>query len=223
MKILITGTSSGIGKACALRFLSDGHEVYGLDLNDCDIINPQYHHFIVDIKDKDSLPEINDIEVLFNNAGLQNSSSDIDNNLKGTMNVTEKYISNNDSLKAVLFNASASAKSGQEFPEYVASKSGLIGYMRNAAIRLAPKKVVVNSISFGGVIDDLNKPVMEDKEMWEKIMKVTPLKKWTTIEEAVDWVYFLTIKNKSMSGQDVLVDNGEKDLNPTFVWPDFSL
>ena len=139
------------------------------------------------------------------------------------MNVTEKYISNNNSLKAVLFNTSASAKSGQEFPEYVASKSGLIGYMRNVAIRLAPKKVVVNSVSFGGVIDDLNKPVMEDKEMWEKIMKVTPLKKWTTIEEAVDWVYFLTIKNKSMSGQDVLVDNGEKDLNPTFVWPDFSL
>ena len=31
MKILITGTSRGIGKAIAEKFLSEGHEVIGLD------------------------------------------------------------------------------------------------------------------------------------------------------------------------------------------------
>lgn len=31
MKILITGTSSGIGKGCAEFFLKKGHEVYGFD------------------------------------------------------------------------------------------------------------------------------------------------------------------------------------------------
>ena len=223
MKILVTGSSNGIGKACASKYLENGHEVYGLDLEEATIINPHYHHFVCDIKDKKSLPDIKDIEVIFNNAGKQNSGEDIDNNLKGSINVTEKYIESNKKLVSILFNASSSANSGQEFPEYVASKSGLIGYMRNVAIRLAPQKVVVNSLSLGGVIDDLNKPVMEDKKLWENIMKVTPLKKWMTLDEVADWVYFLTITNKSMSGQDIVIDNGEKDLNPTFVWPDYHL
>jgi 3-oxoacyl-[acyl-carrier protein] reductase len=52
-------------------------------------------------------------------------------------------------------------------------------------------------------------------------MDVTPLKKWVSLEEAAEWVYFLTVINKSCSGQDVLIDNGEKDLNCTFVWPNF--
>jgi 3-oxoacyl-[acyl-carrier protein] reductase len=30
----------------------------------------------------------------------------------------------------------------------------------------------------------------------------------------------MTVVNKNCTGQDILVDNGEKDLNSTFVWPD---
>ena len=50
-------------------------------------------------------------------------------------------------------------------------------------------------------------------------MKATPMKKWMSESEVCDWVYFLTIVNKSMSGQDILIDNGEYNLNSTFVWP----
>ena len=218
MKIIITGSSGGIGSAVASRFLSLGHTVYGIDTAPSVIDDPGYIHFIADIKDVRSLPDITDADIIFNNAGTQNSEDDIDNNLKGAINVTEKYIGC-ENLRSVLFNASASAVSGQEFPVYAASKAGLVGYMRNVAIRLAPRGVTVNAISLGGVYTSLNDPVVNDPESWEKIMAVTPLKKWMTADEAADWVVFLTVTNRSMSGQNLLIDNGEHGLIPTFVWP----
>lgn len=217
MKVLITGSSGGIGSAAAQRFLSLGHEVCGIDIRPASVSHPAYTHFIADVKDAASLPEIGSVGIIFNNAGTQNSDDDIGNNLKGAINVTEKYMSSPE-LVSVLFNASASAVSGQEFPVYTASKAGLLGYMKNTAIRLAPRKVTVNAISLGGVYTPLNDPVVNDPECWEAIMKVTPLKKWMTVDEVADWVVFLTTVNRSMSGQNVLIDNGEYELNPTFVW-----
>ena len=218
-KILITGTSNGIGKAVALRFLKEGYEVYGLDLLEASIKDIHYHHYICDISKEDTLPEIRDINYLFNNAGKQNSEDDITNNLKGSINVTKKYAYQNKALRAVLFNCSSSAHTGFEFDEYSASKGGLLTYMKYAAHSLAPLGVLVNSISLGGVLTDSNKPVMDDPNLWKSIMDVTPLKKWMSEEEVCDWVYFLLIINKSMSGQDIVIDNGEKDLNCTFKWP----
>ena len=58
------------------------------------------------------------------------------------------------------------------------------------------------------------------RALWKKIMDVTPLGKWATVDEIADWVIFLTLTNRSMSGQNLLIDNGEKDLYPTFVWKD---
>lgn len=220
MKIIVTGTSRGIGKRAAERYITEGHFVYGIDKNDGVIESENYKHFKADIRYKDRLPDITDAEVLFNNAGLQNSEDDIENNLKGTINVTEKYIQSNKSLKSILFNASASAVTGQEFPVYSASKAGLIGYMKNTAIRLAPRGVTVNAISLGGVYTPLNDVVVNDKECFQKIMDVTPLKKWMTADEVADWVLFLTLTNRSMSGQNLLIDNGEYDLNYRFVWKD---
>ncbi len=218
MKILITGTSKGIGLALAKRYLEQGHEVFGLDLLESSINDNNYHHFIVDVSKKNKLPDIEGIEVLINNAGLQNCKDDIDNNLKSAIYVTEKY-GFNSRIKSILFNASASSRSGFEFPEYVASKAGMVGYMKNVASRLAPYGVTVNSISLGGVITESNGPVMQDEESWQKIMDATPMKKWMTESEVCDWVYFLTMVNKSMSGEDIFIDNGEYNLNSTFVWP----
>ena len=217
MKVLITGSSKGIGQAVANKFLECSHEVVGIDLLPASINHKNYTHYIADVSKKNTLPNIKDVEIIFNNAGKQNDH-DISNNLIGSMNVTEKYAFQ-DKIKSVLFNASASARSGFEFPEYVASKAGVVGYMKNVATRLAEFGATANSISLGGVLTDSNAPVMEDEESWNQIMDATPLKKWATLNEVADWVYFLTIVNKSASGQDILIDNGEFNLNSTFVWP----
>lgn len=223
MKILITGTARGIGRAAALKFLSLGHEVHGIDVAEATIEHPKYLHYIADIRQAASLPDIRDVDILFNNAGVQQGEDDIATNLMGTINVTEKYIACSPALKSILFNASASSVSGQEFPHYVAGKAGVVGYMRNVAIRTAPRGVTCNAISLGGVLTESNDEVMRDPAMWQSIMDVTPMKKWTTLDEVSEWVVFLTLVNRSMSGQNLLIDNGEKDLNPTFVWPGWML
>lgn len=218
MKILITGSSKGIGLAVSNYFLLKGFDVIGIDILPPSINNPHYQHFICDISNKNNLPDIGDIDYLFNNAGLQNSNDDITNNLVGTINVTKKY-GFQKTIKSMLFNASASARNGFEFDQYVASKAGVVGYMKHVASLLAKQGVTCNSISLGGVITDSNKEVVDDPKLWKQIMDVTPLKKWMSLDEVCEWVYFLLVTNKSMSGQDLLIDNGENDLNNTFVWP----
>ena len=129
MKVLITGTSNGIGKSIAQKFLNCGHEVTGIDIAPSPFNNCRYTHIQADILTGE-LPKIQGVEILINNAGVQDSGKDIDINLKGTIRITEKYAFQRD-IKSVLFIASASGRTGSEFPEYCASKGGMIAYMKN--------------------------------------------------------------------------------------------
>ncbi len=219
MRALITGSASGIGYATAKLFLDRGVEVFGLDIKSCDIEHKNYTHIIADISEPKTLPQIENIDILINNAGVQDSVDDIAINLKGTINVTEKY-GIREGIKSILNVASASAHTGAEFPYYSASKGGMLSYTKNVAIRVAKYGATCNSISPGGVTTELNKPVMEDEALWADIMRVTPLKKWASAEEIAKWIYFLTVINKSCTGEDILIDNGETHLNATFIWPE---
>lgn len=215
MKVVITGTTQGIGRAVALKFLAEGHLVIGIDKQSSSIAHPNYEHCICDVYDG-KLPDISDVEILVNNAGEQDGGRDIDVNLKGAIKVTEKYALQ-PKIKSVVFVASASARSGAEFPEYAASKGGLVAYMKNVALRISHYGATSNSLSPGGVTTSLNDRVMNDPELWAQIMDETPLKKWATAEEIAEWVYFVAVVNKSMTAEDILIDNGEY-MNAKFIW-----
>ncbi|MBQ4272896.1 MAG: SDR family oxidoreductase, partial [Clostridia bacterium] len=150
-----------------------------------------------------------------NNAGTQNEA-DIDINLKALVHVTEKYGVQSD-IKSILNIGSASAHTGSEFPEYVASKGGVMSYTKNVAQRVAKFGATCNSLDPGGVLTPLNDCVVNDAELWTQIMDQTPLKRWATAEEIAEWAYFLTVTNKFATGQNILVDGGES-INYHFVW-----
>ena len=199
MKVLITGTASGIGKGCAEFFLKENHEVYGFDKNISSIQHPKYTHFCLDIRDKSSYPEIGQVDILINNAGVQNGD-DIDVNLKGTISVTEHY-GIHPNIYSIIMIGSASGHTGSEFPEYAASKGGVLAYTKNVAMRIAPYQATCNSLDFGGVMTEL-----------------TPLKRWMSVEEAAEWIYFMAVKNRFCTGQNILIDGLEAG-NCNFIWP----
>ena len=217
MKILITGTTQGIGQAIAKLFLKKGHEVIGIDRQPSSISDENYTHYICDVRDRARLPEIKNVNILINNAGTQNEE-DIDINLKGLIGITEKY-GIQEQIHSVLNIGSASAHTGAEFPEYCASKGGVLAYTKNVAMRIAKFGATCNSLDPGGVLTPLNECVMNDPLLWEQIMNETPLKKWATPEEIAEWAYFLTVVNTFCTGQCILVDGGES-INYHFIWKD---
>ena len=217
MKVLITGTSQGIGKAIAEYFLKEGHSVIGIDRQRASIESQNYRHVECDVRDRDNLPEISDVDILINNAGTQNED-DIDINLKALIYITEKYgVQAN--IKSILNIGSASAHTGAEFPEYCASKGGVLAYTKNVAIRVAKYGATCNSLDPGGVLTPLNECVINEPTLWSQIMDETPLKRWATTEEIAQWAYFLTVTNKFCTGQNILVDGGES-INYHFIWKD---
>ena len=217
MKILITGTSQGIGKAIAGLFLKNGHEVIGIDRVDSSLSAVNYTHIRCDIRDLDKMPDIQDVEILINNAGTQNEE-DIDINLKSLIRVTEKYgVQGN--IKSILNIGSASGHTGSEFPEYCASKGGVIAYTKNIALRVAQYGATCNSLDPGGVITPLNECVINDPGLWKEIMDQTPLKRWASADEIAAWAYFLTVENRFCTGQSIVVDGGES-INSRFIWPE---
>ena len=216
MKVLITGTSQGIGKAIASIFLENGHDVIGIDRNEASISHDSYQHLLHDVRDIENIPEMEDIQILINNAGTQNED-DIEINLRSLIRLTEKYgIQKN--VKSILNVGSASGHTGAEFPEYCASKGGVIAYTKNVAQRVAEFGATCNSIDPGGVLTPLNDCVINDPQLWQEIMDQTPLKRWATPEEIAQWAYFMTVTNTFCTGQCIVIDGGES-INSHFVWP----
>lgn len=217
MNVLITGTSSGIGRAAAVFFLEKGFSVWGFDIKEGTIDADGYTHYMLDVRRPQDFPEGLQPDILVNCAGVQDSGDDIGVNLKGVINVTERYAFGNPNIKAVVHVGSASAHTGSEFPEYAASKGGLLAYTKNVANRLAPQ-ATCNSIDPGGVLTDLNKPVTDDPALWNRVMELTPMKRWAQPEEIAEWIWFVAVRNRFMTGQNLLIDGGEAG-RTEFIWP----
>ena len=215
MNILISGTSSGIGQATALKFLKEGHHVFGVDWNDSTIEDQNYTHYKKDIRDTD-LPKLDDIDIIVANAGVQDEKDAVSINMNGTIHFVNNYLDSK-ALKSILFVISSSARNGAEFPFYSASKGGLLAYSKHLANSLAKQGILVNSISPGGVVTPLNKHILENKKLYDEVKNETLLNKWATAEEIAEWIYFITVINKSMTGEDILIDNGEI-LKSNFIW-----
>lgn len=215
MNVIISGTSHGIGRAVAQKFLQEGHVVWGFDVCDATIRHKRYTHVLHDVRDG-AFPKVPDPHVVVSNAGTLEETDAIDVNLKGSIRFVEHFVTSQ-ALRSIVFVASASARNGAEFPLYVASKAGIVGYMKNLALSVAKRGVTCNSISPGGVITSANRHILQNLELYAAVKAETLLGKWAQPSEVADLAYYLAVTNKSITGEDILIDNGEM-LKSNFIW-----
>ena len=215
-KVLITGTSSGIGRDSAKLFLERGYEVYAFDIRPPVIEHENYHHYICDVSKPEMFPELPNMDYVINNAGTIYEKDSIAVNLMGYVNIAEKYAFN-PNIKAVLNVGSISGTDGLDTPLYSASQGGRISYTKNLMLRLSKEyKAPVNILCFGAVMTGLEPKLYAQDDLVQAVANESVLKKWIQPEEAAEWVYFMTVVNKSMVGQVLLVDNGEST-NRNFI------
>lgn len=74
----------------------------------------------------------------------------------------------------------------------------------------------VNCISPGAVLTNLEPDIYSNPTLVKAITEENILKKWIMPYEIAQWIYFVAVTNKSMTGQDILIDAGE-EANYNFI------
>jgi len=179
--VLITGTSRGIGKATAVKFLKEGWKVIGTSTTGkSGIKHPEYKTLKLDLSQKQSITNFVSqvyelkvkIDVLVNNAGIilnwenemiatQVLRDTLEVNLIGTIDLTQKLIPLISDGGHVI-NISSAAGSLNEVDRlgdysgtYQISKVGLNMYSRVLAVSLKSRKITVSSLDPGWVKTDM--------------------------------------------------------------------
>jgi 3-oxoacyl-[acyl-carrier protein] reductase len=185
MIILITGTSRGIGKYLAGRFLETGHTVIGFCRSECDIANKNFYHFAADVTDEKAIvralgevrKQFGYIDVLINNAGIaamnhfcltpiETAKRVMNVNFFGTFLMTRecsKLLRKSKNARIVNFSTVAVPLNLEGEASYAASKAAIESLTRTTAKELSKYGITVNAVGPVPVKTALIAGVPEDK------------------------------------------------------------
>lgn len=220
---LITGTASGMGKAVAEKFLSQGWQVIGVDLGAQQSVD-DFIAVKADITDLDALRAAvtdklagRELSAVVNAAGvfpvsnLNSYSTELyrrifDINVLGTINVAR--IGQDCMAKqggSMVFFASVDAFAvSQNQLLYSASKAAVVSLTKSLAIELVDSGVVVNTIAPGWVETE---GTLAGGRLEEGV-KAVPLKRAAKVEEIAEWVWKLSEKPGYVTGETLVISGG---------------
>jgi NAD(P)-dependent dehydrogenase (short-subunit alcohol dehydrogenase family) len=240
---IITGGAGGIGKATAKLFLDQGAKVMLVDLDESELQNtvanldnPNVSYCIADVSNAkdvkkyvaETLSAFAKIDIFFNNAGIEGKASPIAEypedvfdkvisvNLKGVwlgcQNVMPEM---QDGGSVIITSSVAGLKGFKGLGAYVASKHGIVGIMRVAALEFADRKIRVNTVHPGPVNNRMMRSIEkgmspdDPSEVQKGFEQAIPFKRYAESNEIGELVLFLASdESKYITGTTQVIDGG---------------
>ena len=224
--VLVTGVSSGIGRAQAQLFLGNGWRVYGVDQSKKPNLTGDFHFLQQDLTL--ALQSVFNwcpqVDVLCNTAGvlddykplLEQSAQEIQEifeiNYVTPVELTRYYLTQ--MLKkqsGIIINmcSIASSLAGGGGHAYTSSKHALAGFTKQLALDYAEQGVQVFGIAPGAVKTSMTATDFEPGGLAQWVADETPIKRWIEPEEVAELTLFLASgKAQSMQGEIVKIDGG---------------
>lgn len=236
--ILITGASSGIGKATAFLFAKEGAIVYagGTNPNKLENLEKQKGDLnIIPVKlnvtDRENIKEVvtkiiekhSKIDVLINNAGItadnllirmkeEQWDKVIDINLKGVFNVTQAVVPYMLKQKngVVLSTTSVIGLYGNAGQtNYAAAKAGIIAMTYSWAKEYGKKGIRFNAVAPGFIETDMTEKLPEAAK--NSMLSMIPLQRAGTSDDVAKVFLFLASDDSSyITGEVITVSGGLK-------------
>ena len=234
MRVLVTGGSRGIGRACVERFAADGHTVtffYRADESAAAAVSASTGALALraDVRDADTVRDavaraaeaMGGIDALINNAGISQiklftdlSDADwramIDTNLSGAFYVARAVAPLMIATHGgrIINVGSMWGKVGASCEvHYSAAKAGLRGMTLALAKELGPSAITVNCIEPGVIATEMNDSL--DEETLAALREETPLCRLGRPEEVASLAAYLASEEAGfLTGQCIGVDGG---------------
>ena len=234
-KILITGASGGIGSAISDKFYKDNFILIltSSSLENLNNLKNKYgsdnYYYNLDFNNvkklEDYLNQISqehkDLSIIVNNAGLTEDSlilrmkNDqwnriIQANLSSNFLIVKSLLPNmikNKKGKIIGISSVVATSGNPGQANYVAAKSGMIGFYKSVALEVASRNININLISPGFIVSPMTDKL--DEKQKKQILDKIPMKRFGNASEIADLVYFLSSEESNyITGQNFHVNGG---------------